>query len=991
MTTPWISVRDRRCRRGASDESGFVLIYVLMVISIVTVLVGSVLLVTGNTLIPAVQTAYSQAANSAALGGINAFVAYADTNCAGQNSAVSSCSLPTNYSGTQTIYSSGGYTSTYSWVAQKDPQGRYFRVTSTGIANQGGVSGKRIVNADIAGGASMNILDYGVVTGYETQSSASVLALYPQRTIALDAGAIANASGPVKGGQVNWSGSSPGVAAGKVAVCNATFAGSHGRADLPPPKAPNPYVDWSESALNGNKFSDFQPCQVSFSSMTKLLAATNPADGAGGYYSADALLLSNSYPGGSGPLFNQPVTTGFQYSQLDNPPCGTTAGQNYRAFDLLCAGYSVDVGGTPAPASLYPPPQYVSTGPLIPTSTPVIPSTACVYNGPTRVKLNSDGTAVINSPQTTSTWVATNEASQPAQCYVGAGLPGVGMAATISLISPSVVRVISVQNDGTAPPTTPALSHGSSGWNTTGQKHGDTSGTSNSVFYLTSGTAGSTTTSAYVATAADKPYVPAVNDNPSTKSDGSWTPQWTSFSNNNSCSTIPAVTDLKFFNCYVNSGSYDASAYTKLKASVQAAVLASPSSYTTAANLTTLVNNLVKVGNSADAANANPSNYTSASHKWNVSVAQDASTTDGCAPSGPTTGSTTNTPISIPSTDPLYASSAGNSASTPATTTTCFTATVNAQVGTCNVALVPITNICLNLGSYVWGNGTALLGGGASVPQFKVTFTVTTTATTVTVTPSVSAFPSTDDVTQYAMGTSGTYGGNGPGDLYIEGTAANTMGFVAQNDVIITGPLTATSPTTQTTETIAQNNVRVYHPVKCVVTDATLIATTTPGFCPDDLTGLYNTVLPNGSRPDQQYTNMRTDLAGLTINGAVFALGNAPIQFVCPGQPTTTPVCGGEFTVDNYNRGDSTAGGSLGTLTLNGSVAMAHHSPLGEEWEVTDTPGQSTRPYSGYQFTSRYQNLKQALTAVQDVSGVLHTVTTTSSLWHIVSASTASG
>jgi len=74
-----------------------------------------VLLVTGNSLLPAVQASYNQAANSAALGGINAFVAYADTNCSGQNSAVSNCSLPTNYSGTQTIYSASGYTSTYSW------------------------------------------------------------------------------------------------------------------------------------------------------------------------------------------------------------------------------------------------------------------------------------------------------------------------------------------------------------------------------------------------------------------------------------------------------------------------------------------------------------------------------------------------------------------------------------------------------------------------------------------------------------------------------------------------------------------------------------------------------------------------------------------------------------------------------------------------------------------------------------------------------------
>ena len=72
---------------------------------------------------------------------------------------------------------------------------------------------------------------------------------------------------------------------------------------------------------------------------------------------------------------------------------------------------------------------------------------------------------------------------------------------------------------------------------------------------------------------------------------------------------------------------------------------------------------------------------------------------------------------------------------------------------------------------------------------------------------------------------------------------------------------------------------------------------------------------------------------------------------------------------------------------------MAQHAPLGEEWDISDTSGQSSRPYSGYQFTERYQNLKQAFptTVSPDVSGVLSTVTSSSSLWHIVSTSTAAG
>jgi hypothetical protein len=238
------------------------------------------------------------------------------------------------------------------------------------------------------------------------------------------------------------------------------------------------------------------------------------------------------------------------------------------------------------------------------------------------------------------------------------------------------------------------------------------------------------------------------------------------------------------------------------------------------------------------------------------------------------------------------------------------------------------------------------------------------------------------------MGTAGTFGTNGPGDLYLEGTAANTMAIVAQNDLIVTNTTAAATPASQGLMMIGQNNVRVYHPVKCRTTTSALISATTPGFCPNDTTGLYTSVPADGARPDQQYTNLRPDLASLHIKGAVLALGNAPIHYSCPAQPGTAGICGGEFTVDNFDRGDSPGVDALGWLTVTGTVGMAHHAPLGVEWEIPDTPGQSSRVYSGYQFAERYQNLKQAFALVDDVSGVLRTVSVTSSLWHVVSTST---
>ncbi|HEV7192621.1 MAG TPA: hypothetical protein VGN35_05375, partial [Jatrophihabitantaceae bacterium] len=413
----------------SEGDSGFMLIYVLMVVTIISVLVGGTLVVTSANVIPSVQNSYDQAAQGAAVAGLNEFVAYANTQCAsGSTSTVTTCILTSNVSGSPAgamtaIFSSGGYSSKYIWKADKDPQGRYFRVTSTGTVKQGGVSASRTLIADVTAGASSNPLDFGVITGYETESPNDILAHYQRRDIAFDATGVSNAGVPIRNNSVTWSGGSPGAAPGKVAVCNATINQKGGRGNNPPPKAPNPYVDWTEDTIQGNHYTNFEPCQTSWGHLSELLAPANPADGAGGYFSQDAMLLSNSYPGGTGPLFNQPVTTSFTYTSDDSGVCGTAPGQNYRSFSLACAGYPLEVGGSPSPSSTYGAPQ-VAAGPTISTSAIVVPASACVYAGPTRVKLNGDGTATVTSPQTTSSWIATTATGHPAQCYTGATSSG---------------------------------------------------------------------------------------------------------------------------------------------------------------------------------------------------------------------------------------------------------------------------------------------------------------------------------------------------------------------------------------------------------------------------------------------------------------------------------------------------------------------------------------------------------------------------------------
>lgn len=972
------------------------LVYVLMIITIVTVLVGSVLVVASSAIVPSVQSAYDEAAQAAAQGGLQSFVAHLDQICPTANSSVAACSLDTNYSGTVAIpipNGDGSYQASYSWQAAKDPNDGYFRVKATGTVSQGGVSSTKTVIGDVIGGSSLDLLDYGLITGFESQSSSTVLRDWPARTIALN-DTVINASGvPIKGGQIKWSGTSPGTAAGKVSVCNATFDEKGGRSNNLPPKAPNPFVDWAESGLGGNNYTHFGPCQTSWGTQTQLLAPADPNNGIGGYYSNDAMLLSNSYPGGSGPLFDQPVSTGWQYTSADAGLCGVAPGQPYRSFTLVgtqCGGYPVDVGGSPSPASTYPTVQY-GQGPQIPTAAPVLPSDDCEYNGPTRILLQGD-TAVITSPQTTQSWVASLPVSHPAQCYTGAGAQGMAFQ-TVSLTNPSTIHVITADNDGDVPSTTPAQAHGSSGWPVTGQRAGDTPSTANSVFYVTNGTAGTTTSQpTYTVAAADGGYTPTTGDNPSTKSDGAWTPQWTTDSGTaGPCNaTSPAVTDLAFASCYiVPTDSGYSNTYTWLRSKIQSTVAANPSSYTTASALQNLVDSFTTHGNSSDAANSTPTYADFRSHRWAVST--QTGSAGGCAQSTGVTGtSTTTTNLPAPTTDPFFDDVAGQTVSTPSTDTSCVTAVVTLQVGTCSKALNTDGSCAAN--AYTWGNGTPNTGNGLKVPQFTVVFTVHKTTTTSVTNQARSSFPAMNDVTQYQFGNNGTYGASGPGDLYVEGNSTNTLALVAQDDLVVTGPTSATDPNNNTLELVGRDNVRVYHPVSCnnatnesAAQFAADIAATDPGFCPNDITGLYTKTLPDGTWPYQQYTNLRPDLRNLTIHGAVFALGNSDAHITCPQPPSNDGICGGEFDVDNYDRGSG-----LGHVTEIGTLAMNHHSPVGEEYEIDDRGSQTSRPYSGYQLAQQYQNVKAIIAADSEVSNVIPTQSHTSSLWHIQSVSTAS-
>ena len=198
-------------------------------------------------------------------------------------------------------------------------------------------------------------------------------------------------------------------------------------------------------------------------------------------------------------------------------------------------------------------------------------------------------------------------------------------------------------------------------------------------------------------------------------------------------------------------------------------------------------------------------------------------------------------------------------------------------------------------------------------------------------------------------------GSNGPGDLYVEGTATTSLAFVAADDAIITGSSQPSAPTTTGIELAASDNVRVYHPVSCLSTATNAqVAGTTAGFCPDDLTGLYKTIPATGYRPYQQYTNLRTDLSGHQHQRR--GLRPRAGQHQLPARLWNgTGLCGGEFTVDNYNRGTSLRPLSITGDALPGAPRCPRRGVGGRRHQRPDAAPVRLH------LTATYQNLKTLL------------------------------
>jgi Tfp pilus assembly protein PilX len=210
-----------------------------------------------------------------------------------------------------------------------------------------------------------------------------------------------------------------------------------------------------------------------------------------------------------------------------------------------------------------------------------------------------------------------------------------------------------------------------------------------------------------------------------------------------------------------------------------------------------------------------------------------------------------------------------------------------------------------------------------------------------------------NDVTQYATGY---------GDAYVEGTVKGNLSVVAEHDLVLTNAVTynnnATSTTTDGAAYIAGHYVRIYRPLSCVSADpAGAVHPTTPGWCPNDLSGADTSPSPKWSSkypPSQQYKastapSLLTSCGGYctknstaSIYGLFFSLGS---------RDATGQRVGGSFMVDNVARGDDN-----GILKLTGGLYQYHRGITKLQWK--DNPGGSNIDRPGESLTFNYDNMR---------------------------------
>lgn len=200
-----------------------------------------------------------------------------------------------------------------------------------------------------------------------------------------------------------------------------------------------------------------------------------------------------------------------------------------------------------------------------------------------------------------------------------------------------------------------------------------------------------------------------------------------------------------------------------------------------------------------------------------------------------------------------------------------------------------------------------------------------------------------NDVTRYDTGY---------GDAYVQGTLHGQLTIVAEHDIVATNDITYANTNLNTTTDglalVADNDVRVYRPLTC--TDDGAVGSTSPGYCPNDLTGVYTAPLSwpmPSSYPAMKY---KPDNAP-SMTGTATGSGNGLLY-------ATIFTLQGCFMSDNFYQGNQ-----LGLrVTIYGGLYQNHRGPTSLPFQGRPFQGSLTK-MPGVLLTYNFDNMRAGQTA----------------------------
>jgi Tfp pilus assembly protein PilX len=390
---------------------------------------------------------------------------------------------------------------------------------------------------------------------------------------------------------------------------------------------------------------------------------------------------------------------------------------------------------------------------------------------------------------------------------------------------------------------------------------------------------------------------------------GTWTDNAT-YSPSQACPATPTPTKRRNFDCETGKSNPAEDMASTISNAVNATMKAGAAS--TSAMQTNLTNAITGVMNPASL--TQPATFTTnAGYYYKVTVGT------------PTQSTTTTNPATLSPADAFYQSSQSGSY-----TTTTMSAAISIDRFTC-VAMKGSS--CKTVADTLIYKGTATgtsSSGTATSATYSWPWFGTGTGNPYT--------DPTNDITSYD---------NNEGDAYVEGTLKGDMTIVADHDIVATNNLTYAntnlSTTTDGLALVADHDVRIYRPMTC--TDAGTAGMTSPGYCPDDLTGVFNGTLSwplPTNYPATKYTPDNAPSMTSGSDGVIYA---------------SIFTLRGCFMVDNYYRG------TIGTsATVYGGLYQYHRGPTSLPYQGRPFQGSKTK-MPGIVLTYNYDNMRAGETS----------------------------